>query len=115
MLPVVVIVLIFALTPVTDFTTKEIVAFVVSSIGLILGIALFNVGADMAMTPMGEHVGAGLTKSKKLPLLLGVGFVMGLLITVAEPDLSVLAEQVKAAMNNVVLIATVGVGVGLFW
>ena len=113
-LPVVVIVLIFALTPVTDFTTKEIVAFVVSSIGLILGIALFNVGADMAMTPMGEHVGAGLTKSKKLPLLLGVGFVMGLLITVAEPDLSVLAEQVKAVMNNVVLIATVGVGVGLF-
>lgn len=113
-LPVVVIVLIFALTPVTDFSTKEIVAFVVSSIGLILGIALFNVGADMAMTPMGEHVGAGLTKSKKLPLLLGVGFVMGVLITVAEPDLSVLAEQVKAVMNNVVLIVTVGAGVGLF-
>ncbi len=113
-LPVAVIVLIFALTPVTDFTTKEIVTFVVSAIMLILGIALFNVGADLAMTPMGEQVGAGLIKSKKLPLLLGVGFAMGVLITVAEPDLSVLAEQVKAVMNSTVLIVTVGVGVGLF-
>lgn len=113
-LPVAVIVLIFALTPVTDFTSKEIVTFVVSAIMLILGIALFNVGADLAMTPMGEHVGAGLTKSKKLPLLLGVGFAMGVLITVAEPDLSVLAQQVKAAMDSTVLIATVGVGVGVF-
>ncbi len=113
-LPVAVIVLIFALTPITDFTTKEIVAFVVSAIMLILGIALFNVGADIAMTPMGEQVGAGLTKSKKLPLLLGVGFAMGVLITVAEPDLSVLAEQVKAVMNSTVLVVTVGVGVGLF-
>ena len=113
-LPVMIIVLIFALTPITDFSKKEIVTFVVSAIFLILGIALFNVGADMAMTPMGEYVGAGLTKSKKLPLLLGVGFIMGLLITVAEPDLSVLAEQVSAVMNNVVLIVTVGVGVGIF-
>lgn len=113
-LPVAVIVLIFALTPITDFTTKEIVTFVVSAIMLILGIALFNVGADIAMTPMGEQVGAGLTKSKKLPLLLGVGFAMGVLITVAEPDLSVLAEQVKAVMNSTVLVVTVGVGVGLF-
>lgn len=113
-LPVAVIVLIFAVTPITDFTTKEIVTFVVSAIMLIFGIALFNVGADLAMTPMGEQVGAGLTKSKKLPLLLGVGFAMGVLITVAEPDLSVLAEQVKAVMNSTVLIVTVGVGVGLF-
>ena len=111
-LPVAVIVLIFAVTPITDFTTKEIVTFVVSAIMLILGIALFNVGADLAMTPMGEQVGAGLTKLKKLPLLLGVGFAMGVLITVAEPDLSVLAEQVKAVMNSTVLIVTVGVGVG---
>lgn len=113
-LPVVVLVLIFALTPITDFSKTEIVTFIISSIALILGIGLFNVGADMAMTPMGEHVGAGLTKSKKLSLLLGVGFIMGVFITIAEPDLSVLAEQVSAVMNNVVLIATVGVGVGLF-
>lgn len=112
--PVMLIVLIFAFTPITDFSSKEIITFVISSVFLIIGIAFFNVGADLAMTPMGEHVGAGLTKSKKLPLLLGVGFAMGLFITIAEPDLSVLAEQVSAVMNGTLLIVTVGVGVGLF-
>ena len=66
------------------------------------------------MTPMGEHVGTGLTKSKKVWVLLLVCFVMGVLITIAEPDLSVLAGQVSAVINSTVLIATVGVGVGIF-
>lgn len=113
-LPVAVIVLILAFTPVCNFSTTEIVTFAVCSVFLILGIALFNLGADLAMTPMGEQVGTGLTKSRNLPLLLGVGFVMGVLITVAEPDLSVLADQVSTVMNGIVLIAVVGVGVGLF-
>lgn len=113
-LPVAVIVLIMCLTPVVDVTSGEIWTFVVSAIFLVLGIALFNLGADLAMTPMGEHIGSGLTKTRRLPLLLFVSFVMGLLITVAEPDLSVLAEQVSAVMNKTVLIVVVGVGVGLF-
>lgn len=112
--PVAVIVLIFLLTPIVKVTATEIVTFVVSAIFLILGISLFNLGADLAMTPMGEHIGSGLTKSKSLALLLFVGFVMGVLITVAEPDLSVLAGQVEAVMKKPVLIAVVGVGVGLF-
>ena len=112
--PVAVIVLIFLLTPIVDVSATEIVTFVVSAIFLILGISLFNLGADLAMTPMGEHIGSGLTKSKNLALLLFVGFVMGVLITVAEPDLSVLAGQVSAVMNKTVLIVVVGVGVGLF-
>ena len=113
--PVAVIVLIMLLIPgLVDVTATEIVTFVVSAIFLILGIGLFNLGADLAMTPMGEHIGSGLTKSKNLALLLFVGFVMGVLITVAEPDLTVLAGQVSAVMNNMVLIISVGVGVGLF-
>ncbi len=108
------IVLVLAFTPVCNFSTTEIVTFAVCSVFLILGIALFNLGADLAMTPMGEQVGTGLTKSRNLPLLLGVGFVMGVLITVAEPDLSVLADQVSTVMSGKVLIAVVGVGVGLF-
>ncbi len=113
-LPVSVLVIILALTVAKDFSTTELVTFSVSAIILILGIGFFNLGADLAMTPMGEQVGVGLTKSRKLYLLLPVAFIMGVLITVAEPDLSVLAEQVSAVMNNVALIATVGVGVGLF-
>ncbi len=113
-LPVSVLVIILALTVAKDFSTIELVTFSVSAIILILGIGFFNLGADLAMTPMGEQVGVGLTKSRKLYLLLPVAFIMGVLITIAEPDLSVLAEQVSAVMNNVALIATVGVGVGLF-
>ncbi len=113
-LPVSVLVIILALTVTKAFTDVELITFSVCAIFLILGIGFFNLGADLAMTPMGEQVGVGLTKSRKLALLLPVAFIMGVLITVAEPDLSVLAEQVSAVMNNVALIATVGVGVGLF-
>jgi len=63
---------------------------------------------------MGQYIGEGLTKSRKLGILLSVSMLMGVLITIAEPDLSVLAEQVHAVMNGTMLIVTVGVGVGLF-
>ena len=113
-LPVAAIVCLLNLTPLVHFTGKEISVFLVSAVFLILGIGLFSMGADMAMTPMGEYTGAGLTKSKKLLLLVSVCFLMGLLITVAEPDLTVLANQVKDVMNGTLLILCVGVGVGLF-
>ncbi len=113
-LPVTIIVCLLNLTPLVHFTGTEIAVFIGSSVLLILGIGLFNMGADLAMTPMGEHIGAGLTKSKKVFLLIAVCFLMGLLITVAEPDLSILAEQVSAAVNGTLLIFAVGLGVGLF-
>jgi len=97
-----------------NISGREIGIFCASAVLLILGIGLFNMGADLAMTPMGEHIGAGLTKSKKLTVLLVVCFIMGVLITIAEPDLSVLAEQVSTVMNSTLLIVMVGVGVGLF-
>lgn len=119
-LPVTLIVLIISFTPIAELTTVETVTFALSAIGLIVGIALFNLGADLAMTPMGEFVGSGLTKSKKVLVLVSVCFVMGLLITIAEPDLTVLANQVKDIMpggadaGSLMLIVTVGLGVGLF-
>ena len=113
-LPVAIIVLILSFTPLVEFSLKELVVFAICAVFLVIGIGLFNLGADLAMTPMGEHVGAGLAKSRKLLLLLSVCFVMGVLITIAEPDLSVLAEQVKNAVHPMLLIATVGIGVGLF-
>ena len=76
--------------------------------------ALFNLGADIAMTPMGEQVGAGLPKSGKFKTLLAVAFLMGVFVTVAEPDLSVLASQVEGVIDGTALIITIGVGVGAF-
>ena len=113
-LPVGIIVLILSLTPLVSLTGREMTVFGISAFLLIVGIGFFNLGADLAMTPMGKFIGEGLTKSKKASILLIISFLMGLLITVAEPDLSVLAGQVKSIMNGSLLIVTVGAGVGLF-
>ena len=113
-LPVAAIVCLLNLTPLVSFSGLEMGVFLVSAVFLILGIGLFSMGADMAMSPMGEYAGAGLTKSKKLLLLIAVCFLMGLFITVAEPDLTVLANQVSDVINGTLLIVAVGVGVGLF-
>ena len=113
-LPIALIVLAISFTPLAELSDRELGVFLLSSLLLILGIALFNLGADLAMTPMGEHTGEGLTQSNRPVLLLGAAFVLGLLITVAEPDLSVLAGQVRAVLDGTLLVFTVGVGVGLF-
>ena len=80
-LPVTLIVIILNFTPLINLSAVEI--------------GLFNLGADLAMSPMGEHIGSGLSKSRKPLLILLICFAMGVLITVAEPDLSVLAGHVS--------------------
>ena len=113
-LPITVIVYLMSLTPMFDFSRVELITFTIGAVLLVLGIGLFSLGADLAMTPMGAHVGSGLSRQRKLGLLLAVCFVLGMLITIAEPDLQVLANQVSAVMNGTVLIYAVGIGVGAF-
>ena len=113
-LPITLIVYGLSLLPWFNFTGAELIAFSVSAVLLVVGIGLFNLGADLAMTPMGTHVGSGLSRQRKLWLLLAVSFALGLLITVAEPDLQVLANMVKDVINGTVLIYAVGIGVGGF-
>ena len=113
-LPITALVYLMALTPWFSFSQAELITFTVGAVLLVLGIGLFSMGADLAMTPMGTHVGSGLSKQRKLGLLLFVCFVLGMLITIAEPDLQVLANQVSAVMNGTVLIYAVGFGVGAF-
>ena len=113
-MPVALIVLLLACTPLLQLSATEGVVFCVCAVLLVVGIGLFNMGADIAMTPMGIQVGAGLSKSRRMGVLLGSCFVLGVLITVAEPDLSVLAAQVAGVMDSTLLIVCVGVGVGLF-
>ena len=113
-LPITAIVYILALSPWFSFSGTELITFTIGAVLLVLGIGLFNLGADLAMTPMGAHVGSGLSRQRKLVLLLAVCFVLGMLITIAEPDLQVLAKQVSAVMNGTVLVYAVGVGVGAF-
>ncbi len=113
-LPVTVLVYLLSLTPILELSGAELITFTIGAVLLVLGIGLFSLGADLAMTPMGTLVGAGLSRQKKLGLLCTVCFLLGVLITIAEPDLQVLASQVSTVMNGTVLIVCTGLGVGIF-
>jgi ABC-type multidrug transport system fused ATPase/permease subunit len=94
-------------------STGTILTFLVGAALLIVGMGFFTLGADMAMIPMGEGIGVQLTKTTNIAVALLVIFVMGLVITIAEPDLQVLSEQVPS-IPNWNLILTVACGVGFF-
>lgn len=87
--------------------------FLTGSVMLVIGMGLFQMGSEMAMTPLGEGVGVETAKAKKLTTVLLIAFVMGVIVTIAEPDLQVLAQQVPS-IPNAVLIYSVAVGVGVF-
>ena len=111
-LPIVAIVLVlcFSIAPVSP---SILLCFLLGAAMIIVGIMFFTLGAEMSMSPMGERVGAMLTKSRSVPLIIGVGFLLGFLITISEPDLQVLANQVPS-IPNMTLILSVAAGVGLF-
>ncbi|MFT3951342.1 MAG: DUF1538 domain-containing protein [Oscillospiraceae bacterium] len=87
--------------------------FVPSIFLLLFGMLVFSAGAEMSMIPIGEAIGAELTRSRKLWLIIGAGFFLGIIVTVAEPDLQVLTNQVPA-LPNMTLVAAVAAGVGVF-
>lgn len=87
--------------------------FLTGAVMLIIGMGFFQLGAEMAMTPIGEGIGSQISKARKIVLILLIGFIMGVIITISEPDLQVLAEQVPD-VPNYTLILTVAVGVGIF-
>ena len=111
-LPIAAIVLIlcFSIAPVSP---SILLCFLLGAAMIVVGIMFFTLGAEMSMTPMGERVGAMLTRSQNIFLIIGAGFLLGFLITISEPDLQVLANQVPS-IPNMTLILSVAVGVGLF-
>lgn len=111
-LPITVIVLLISITLV-PMEIGTIALFLTGALLLILGMGLFQLGAEMAMTPLGQGVGGRLIKSNRIIVIVLISFIMGVIITIAEPDLQVLANQV-ASIPNQVLIWTVAVGVGIF-
>lgn len=111
-LPIVSIVAVLCLLLV-PIRTDLMLAFVIGAAFLIFGMALFTIGSELSMTQIGTHIGSSLTRSRKTGLILSVSVLLGIAITVSEPDLQVLAENVPA-INTTVLIIVVSVGVGLF-
>ena len=111
-LPIVAIVLVLCFT-IAPISPSILLCFLLGAAMIIVGIMFFTLGAEMSMSPMGERMGTMLTKTRSLPLIIGVGFLLGFLITISEPDLQVLANQVPS-IPNMTLILSVAAGVGLF-
>ena len=112
-LPITLIVLVLSMT-ITSMPVGTLVLFLAGAVLLIVGMAFFSLGTDVSMTPMGEGIGAQLPKTKNLAVVIVITLLIGILITIAEPDLQVLAGQVPSIPNSM-LIWTVAVGVGLFF
>ena len=111
-MPITLIVLILS-TTVAPMNLETLMLFLTGAVLLVIGMGFFTLGADMAMMPIGQQAGEHLTRTKKLWLIVISCFIVGIVITVAEPDLQVLARQTPA-VPDLVLILTVAVGVGLF-
>ena len=111
-LPIVAIVLLLSVT-LAPMPASILLAFLAGALLLLAGMMFFTLGAELAMEPMGERLGARITRTKKLGIILPLGFLLGFMITISEPDLQVLANQVQS-IPNMVLILAVAVGVGLF-
>ena len=111
-LPIVAIVMALSFT-VAPLPNEVLLAFLLGAVLLVAGMMFFSLGAELSMEQMGQNVGSRLTRTKKLSVIILVSFVLGMLITVSEPDLQVLAHQVNSIPDGV-LIWSVAVGVGIF-
>ncbi len=111
-LPIAFTVLILSIT-ITPISPGNMLLFITGVVFLVLGMSLFTVGAEMSMQPLGTKIGSSIATSGKVWLIALVSFVIGIVVTISEPDLQILAEQV-AGVENYLLILTVSVGVGIF-
>ncbi|MBQ7775745.1 MAG: DUF1538 domain-containing protein [Lachnospiraceae bacterium] len=111
-LPILLIVLLLCFT-IAPIPPSILMTFLVGAVLLIVGMLLFNVGVELSMTPIGERVGSIMTRTKNIFIVVLVSFIMGFVITISEPDLQVLAEQVPS-VPNLVLILSVALGVAVF-
>ncbi len=115
-LPIAAIVLLldFTVTPLGVTMTFQ---FLFGTVLTILGLTIFLLGADIGIIPIGEKAGTALTRKRNLPLLLSAAFIIGFMVTIAEPDVQVLARQIcsiNPAISDTVLVVAIAVGIGLF-
>lgn len=110
--PITLIVAILSFT-ITPLATDVIVEFIIGAIMLVIGTGFFTLGAEMSMSIIGERIGADIAKRKNIFLILAILIILGTVVTIAEPDLKVLAEQITSVPSNLI-IGVVGLGVGVF-
>ncbi len=111
-LPIALIVVALSIT-ITPLAAEHMFLFLIGIVFLVFGMSLFNVGAEMSMQPLGVKIGSSLASSGKIWLIAFVSFIIGIIVTISEPDLQILATQVNG-VENFTLIITVSIGVGVF-
>ena len=97
-LPITAIVFLLCIT-IAPVTNNILMMFLVGAAMVIVGMGFFTIGVELSMTPIGENVGSTITKSKKIWLVAFISFIIGIIVTISEPDLQVLAEQVPTVPN----------------
>ena len=110
----IVVILHFTIAPLQE---GQLPQYLLGGVLLILGLSVFLMGADLGMVPFGQRVGAALTYKRNLPLIMGASFAIGFAITIAEPDVQVLAVQVGDAVESIdkdLLLKMIAAGVGIF-
>ncbi len=110
-LPITLIVLFLSLT-ICPLPNDIFISFFVGACLMIIGMGLFSLGAETSMAYMGNYVGTKMTKSRKIPIIAIIAFIVGLLITISEPDLHVLAAY--APIDTTLFIGVVSIGLGIF-
>ena len=93
-------------------TDSQMISFSVAVVMIVVGMALFNLGTDQSMTEIGRIIGGSIIKKNKFFFVIAMTFIIGVLVTIAEPDLSVLSGQI--GINKEIIVISIGVGVGLF-
>ena len=112
--PIAAIVLLLSMTIIEDFSAGYMVLFLIGAVFLVIGMSLFTMGAEMSMQPLGTQIGVSMAKSGMLWLIAFISFIIGIAITVSEPDLQILASQIYSdGAERMTLILTVSVGVGV--
>ena len=112
-LPIVAVISILFFTGViADFGLPAYISFLICSVLIVIGLSLFNIGAEASMSAIGKIIGESLFKKRKIFFVVAMTFIIGVLVTIAEPDLKVTASQI--GVDELLLIGMIGVGVGLF-
>lgn len=115
-LPITVLVLILNFT-ISPMNTIVIVRFLVGSFFVTLGLTIFLLGVDIGITPLGSLTGTSLAKTNKLWIVLIAGLILGFFISIAEPGLLVLANQVDLVtlgqISGVSILVIVSIGLAI--
>ena len=112
-LPITVIMLLLSFTNLAPMPAGMLILFLLGAVMLIVGMGFFSLGTDLFMMKLGSETGRAISKAKSLLKVVLICFLIGFAVTVAEPDLQVLAKQFTA-VPDITIILTVAAGVGIF-